>query len=80
MLVGPVADRVFVLLVEAGEHARLDKVLAEDLRVVVLDDEEILVVEEGGLVPERRVSRAAPEDRMADVLAVLLSVVAEDRA
>ena len=50
---GAVADRVLVLLVEADEHAGLDEVLAEDLRVVVLDDEQVLVVEEGRLVPER---------------------------
>ena len=60
----PLPIGVLVLLVEAGEHAGLHEVLAEDLRVVVLDDEQILVVEERRLVPERRVARAAPEHRM----------------
>ena len=74
-----VADRVLVLPVEAAEHARLHEVLAEDLRVVVLDDVQILVVEERRLVPEGGVSRAAPEDRMSRGEAVFLVVVTENR-
>ena len=46
--------------------------LAEDRRVVVLQDVEVLVVAEGRLVPERLVAAAAPEERVAGVFAVLL--------
>ena len=55
-----VAVGVLVLLVAAGEHAGLHEVLAEDLRVVVLEDEQILVVAERRLVPERLRSRRRP--------------------
>ncbi len=55
-----VAAGVLVLLVGADEDAGLHEVLAEDLRVVVLDDEQILVVEERRLVPERAVARRRP--------------------
>ena len=67
-----VAVRVLVLGVRAGEEARLEEVLAEDGRVVVLQDVEVLVVAEGRLVPERRVAAAAPEDRVPGLVAVLL--------
>ena len=69
-----VADGVLVLLVPAGQHAGLHEVFAEYARVVVLHDEQVLVVVERRLVPERRIARAAPEDRMRRVLAVLLVV------
>ena len=52
-LEGAEAAGVLVLLVDAAEGADLQVVLAEHLRVVVPQDEEVLVVPEGRLVPER---------------------------
>ncbi len=67
-----VAVRVLVLGVRAREEPGLEEVLAEDGRVVVLQDVEVLVVAEGRLVPERLVAAAAPEERVSGLVAVLL--------
>ena len=73
-----VADGVFVLLVEADERAGLDVMLAEDLRVVVLQDEQVLVVVEGRLVSQGPVSAPSPPERVTDVRPVLFALDRED--
>ena len=74
-----VAIGVFVLLVHAAQRAGFEQVLAEHARVVVLENEEILVIAERRLVPQRGVSGAAPEHWMADVCAVLFAAHRKDR-
>ena len=79
VLLRSVAVRILVLRVPAHVHPGLQEVLPEDLRVVVLEDVEVLVVVERRLVPERFVAGAAPEHRVRDAIAILLVVKPENR-
>ena len=74
--------RLLVLLVVAEQDAGLDEVLAEDGRVVVLQDEQVLVVQPGRLVPEDAAAVGAQRAPVAPWLsraALLLDVGREER-